>query len=78
MGFKFLNFNIFRSFQKNEYFLEYDEIVDIFWGVIKILNYFWGSFMCISGLFLRSRFTVGIIIWGGGGGWGGLPDIPDI
>ena len=32
-GFKILNFNIFKGFQKNEYFLGYEDFVDFFfWG----------------------------------------------
>ena len=31
-GVKFLNFNIFGGFQKNEYFFGYKNFVDIFWG----------------------------------------------
>ena len=31
-GLKILNFNIFGGFQKNEYFLGYEDFVDIFWG----------------------------------------------
>ena len=31
-GFKILNFNIFWGFQKNEYFLGYEDFLDIFWG----------------------------------------------
>ena len=31
-GFKILNFNIFWGFQKNKYFLEYEDFVDIFFG----------------------------------------------
>ena len=31
-GFKTLNFNIFGGFQKNEYFLGYEDFVDIFGG----------------------------------------------
>ena len=30
VGFKILNFNIFRGFQKNEYFCGYEDFVDIF------------------------------------------------
>ena len=30
--FKILNFIIFCGFQKNEYFLGYEDFVDIFWG----------------------------------------------
>ena len=35
-GFKILNFNILGGFQKNEYFLEYEDFVDIVWGSSKI------------------------------------------
>ena len=31
-GFKIWNFNIFGGFQKNKYFLGYEDFVDIFWG----------------------------------------------
>ena len=31
-GSKILNFNTFEGFQKNEYFLGYEDFVDIFWG----------------------------------------------
>ena len=31
-GFKILNFNIFGVFQENEYFLGYEEFVDVFAG----------------------------------------------
>ena len=31
-GFKILNFNIFGGFQKNKYFLGYEDFVDIFLG----------------------------------------------
>ena len=34
LGFKILNFNIFGGFQKNQYFLGYEDFVDIFVGVI--------------------------------------------
>ena len=36
--FKILNFNIFGGFQKNEYFLGYEDFVDIFGGVITKLD----------------------------------------
>ena len=36
-GFKILNFNIFGGFQKNRYFLEYEDFVDIFGGVIGLV-----------------------------------------
>ena len=32
LGFKILNFNIFGGFQKNEYFLGYEDFVGIFFG----------------------------------------------
>ena len=32
LGFKILNFNIFWDVQKTEYFLGYEDFVDIFWG----------------------------------------------
>ena len=32
LEFKILNFNTFEGFQKNEYFLGYEDFVDIFWG----------------------------------------------
>ena len=35
-GVKILNFNIFGGFQKNKYFLGYEDFVDIFWGHHKI------------------------------------------
>ena len=31
-GFKILNFNIFGGFQKNKYFFEHEDFVDIFGG----------------------------------------------
>ena len=38
----------------------YDEIVDI-WGHHK-MNYFGGHFLYILGLFLRSRYRIGIFL----------------
>ena len=34
--FKILKFNIFGGFQKNDYFLGYEDFTDIFWGHHKI------------------------------------------
>ena len=34
--FKILSFNIYLVFQKNEYFLGYEDFVDSFWGHHKI------------------------------------------
>ena len=39
------------KFQKNEYFLGYEESVDIFWWVITKWNCFEGSFLYILGIF---------------------------
>ena len=35
-GLKILNFNIFGGIKKNEYFLGYEDFVDIFWSHHKI------------------------------------------
>ena len=35
-----MNFNIFGGFQRNKYFLGYEDFVDIFWGHHKIGLYF--------------------------------------
>ena len=35
-GVQNLNFNIFRGFQKNEYFFGYEDFVDIFWVITKL------------------------------------------
>ena len=60
-GFKILNFVIFGGFQKNEYFLGYEDFVDIFGVHYKIGL----SFLCILGcFFLRSRCRMGDIFWG--------------
>ena len=59
MGFKILNFNIFWGFQKNEYFLGYEDFVDIFWGVTTKLAYIHGSFLCMLGSFLKGQVQNG-------------------
>ena len=59
LWFKILNFNIFWGFEKNEYFWGYEDFVDIFLGHHKI-GLVWGSFLCILGSFLRSRYRIGI------------------
>ena len=46
-GFKILNFNIFGGFQKNKYFLEYEDFVDIFGGSSQN----WASFRLIPTYF---------------------------
>ena len=35
-GVKILNFNILGVFRKNEYFLEYEDFVDIVWGSSRL------------------------------------------
>ena len=62
--------------------MENADFVDIFFsggggGVIKKLDYFWGSFVCIYRSFtIRSRYRTGIFFWlaylfiFGGGWWG--------
>ena len=86
LGFKVLNFNIFWGLHKNEYFLGYEDFVDIFWGSSQN----WASLMGhLYIYFLRSKYRIGIffgvskisnIFWGagysryfffGGGGGGG-------
>ena len=60
--FKILNFNIFWGFQKNEYFLGYEDFVDIFWGHHKIGLYLGIISMQIR-VFLRARNRIGGIFW---------------
>ena len=50
-------------FQKNEYFLGYEDFVDIFWGLYKIGLYL-GVIYAFQGLFLRSRYRMGDIFGG--------------
>ena len=52
LGFKILNLTIFGGFQKNEYFLGYEDFVDIFLGHHKIGLYL-GVILCILGSFLK-------------------------
>ena len=60
---KHLNFNIFGGFQTNEYYLEYEDFVDIFFfffffflggGGHKV-----GSFLCILESFLKVKVQIG-------------------
>ena len=37
-GFKIMKFNIFGGFQRDEFCLGYEEIVNIYGGVITLLN----------------------------------------
>ena len=53
-----MNFNIFGGFQKNKYFLGYEDFVDIFWGSSQNWTIFSGHFYAFLGIFFP----------GGGGG----------
>ena len=70
--FKTLSFIILGGFRKNEYFLGYQDFVDIFWGSSQIWTIFRGHLYAFQGLFLRSRYRIyflglvkfQIIFWG--------------
>ena len=53
---------ILGGFQKNKYFLGYEDFVDIFWGHHNIGLYL-GVIPCILGSFLRTLYRMGIIFW---------------
>ena len=55
LGFQILNFNIILGFQKNEYFLGYEDFVDIFWGSSQNWTIFRGHFY----LFLKVKVQNG-------------------
>ena len=59
-GFKILNFNIFWGFQKNNYFLWYEDFVDIFWGSSQNE----ALFLFILGSFLKVMVQNGDIFLG--------------
>ena len=44
LGFKILNFNIFGGFQRNKYFLGFEDFVDIFRGASQNWTIFRGHF----------------------------------
>ena len=60
--FKILNLTIFGGFQKKEYFLVYEDFVDIFRGHHKIGLYL-GVISMYFRVFLRSRYRMGDIFW---------------
>ena len=64
MGFKILNFNIFGGFQKIEYFLGYEDFVDIFLGSSQNWTVIRGSFYAFWSLFSRARYRMGGISLG--------------
>ena len=69
-----MNFNIFWGFQKNEYFLRYEDFVDIIWGHYKI-----GLYLGVISMHFRAFFKVKVQY--GGFFWGLLKfklEIPDI
>ena len=73
-GFNILNFNIFGGFQKNEYFLGYEDFVDIFLGSPQN----WPIFRVISihfRVFYIGQSTEWGILFPRGGGGGGYSDI---
>ena len=41
----------------------YEDLVDIFLGDHHKIGLVWGSFLCILGSFLRSRYRIGIFFW---------------
>ena len=53
LGLKILNFYTFWAFQ----------FVDIFFWVITKLDYIQGSFLCISGSFLKVNVQNGVYFW---------------
>ena len=60
LGVQNFDFNIFQGFQRNEYVLGYEEIVDIF-GVITKLDYFGGHYFKFWGFFLRWEYCFGVL-----------------
>ena len=63
LGFKILNFVSFWSFQKNEYFVGYEDFVDIFGRHHEIGLYLGVISMHFSFFSLRSRYRIGDIFW---------------
>ena len=51
------------GYQKSEYFLGYDDFVDILWGSSQNWTSFRGHFYAFQGLSLRSYFRMGIFLW---------------
>ena len=72
-----MNFNIFGSFQKNEYFWGYEDFVDIFWRSSQKWTGFGGPFYVF---FLRSMYRMRIFFWVPkiSNSFWGMPDIQDI
>ena len=64
LGFKILNFNIFGFFQKYEYYLGYEDFVDIFRGSSQNWTILMGSFLCILWYFLKVKVQNGDIFGG--------------
>ena len=54
------------GYQNNKQFnfWGYEEIVGIFGGVVTKLDYLWGSFLNILGLFYKVKVQNGNIFWG--------------
>ena len=55
-------FQHFLGFQKNKYFLGYEDFVYIFWGPSQNWTIFRGYFYAFKGLFLWSLYRMGIFL----------------
>ena len=60
-GSKFLNFDIFGFFQKNEYSFGYEDFVDVFLGGHHKIGLYLGVISMHFRVFLRSRYRIGDI-----------------
>ena len=60
-GSKFLNFDIFGFFQKNEYSFGYEDFVDVFFGGHHKIGLYLGVISMHFRVFLRSRYRIGDI-----------------
>ena len=64
LGGKKKNFNFFWCFQKNKYFLGFEDFVDIFFGSSQNSTRFRGHFFTFKDLSFESRYRIGDIFWG--------------
>ena len=62
-GVQNFNFQYFLGFSENEYFLGYEDFVDIFFESSQNSAIFRGNFYAFWVIFLRSRYRMGIF-WG--------------
>ena len=56
-------FHFLGGFQKNKYFLGYEDFVDIFLGSSQNWTIFRVHFYAFKGLFLRSSYRMGYFLW---------------